>query len=113
MAEEMNVHLKSGSLGDLFRYLIAKKLAFLGIAFLFVEQERRGVFGTAGDPSPLNWSIVYFNERRIKMATKRHKPKWIVSKWRQVDVLVGNCQPRIDAIRQVQITEQTYYRWRM
>ena len=23
------------------------------------------------------------------------------------------CQPRIDAIRYVQITEQTYYRWRM
>lgn len=42
MAEEMNVHLKSGSPGDLFRYLIAKKLACLGIAFLFVEQERTG-----------------------------------------------------------------------
>ena len=27
-------------------------------------------------------------------------------------MLVGQGQPRIDAIRQVQITEQTYYRWR-
>ena len=46
------------------------------------------------------------------MATKRHKPEDIVSKLRQVDVLVGQGQTRIDAIRQVQITEQTYYRWR-
>ena len=46
------------------------------------------------------------------MATKRHKPEEIVSKLRQVDVLVGQGQTRIDAIHQVQITEQTYYRWR-
>ena len=46
------------------------------------------------------------------MATKRHKPEEIVSKLRQVDVLVGQGQARIDAIRLVQITEQTYYRWR-
>ena len=46
------------------------------------------------------------------MATQRHKPEEIVSKLRQVDVLVGQGQTRIDAIRQVQITEQTYYRWR-
>ena len=46
------------------------------------------------------------------MATKRHKPKEIITKLRQVDVLVGQGQSRIDAIRQVQITEQTYYRWR-
>lgn len=46
------------------------------------------------------------------MASKRHKPEEIVSKLRQVDVLMGQGQPRIDAIRQVSITEQTYYRWR-
>ncbi len=46
------------------------------------------------------------------MATKRHKPEEIVSKLRQVDVLVGQGQSQIDAIRHVQITEQTYYRWR-
>lgn len=46
------------------------------------------------------------------MATKRHKPEEIVSKLRQVDVLVGQGQSRINAIREVQITEQTYYRWR-
>ena len=47
-----------------------------------------------------------------KMATKRHKPEEIVTKLRQVDVLVGQGQSRIDAIHQVQITEQTYYCWR-
>ena len=43
------------------------------------------------------------------MATRRHKPEEIGS---QVDVLVGQGKARIDAIRHVQITEQTYYRWR-
>ena len=46
------------------------------------------------------------------MATKRHKPEEIVSKLRQVDVLVGQGFARVDAIRQVSIREQTYYRWR-
>lgn len=46
------------------------------------------------------------------MANKRHKPEEIVSKLRQVDVLVGQGMARVDAIREVSITEQTYYRWR-
>jgi transposase len=46
------------------------------------------------------------------MATKRHKPAEIVTKLRQVEVLVGQGMARIDAIREVRITEQTYYRWR-
>ncbi|GGE53635.1 transposase [Primorskyibacter flagellatus] len=46
------------------------------------------------------------------MATKRHKPEEIVTKLRQIEVLVGQGMARIDAIREVRITEQTYYRWR-
>ena len=46
------------------------------------------------------------------MATKRHKPEEIVTKPRQVEVLVGQGMARVDAIREVHITEQTYYRWR-
>jgi transposase-like protein len=46
------------------------------------------------------------------MSTKRHKPEEIVSKLRQVEVLVGQEMARIDVIREVGITEQTYYRWR-
>ena len=43
------------------------------------------------------------------MAAKRHKPQEIVTKLRQVDVLVGQGMARVDAIREVRITEQTYY----
>ena len=46
------------------------------------------------------------------MATKRHKPEEIVTKLRQVEVLVGQGATLVDAIREVRITEQTYYRWR-
>lgn len=46
------------------------------------------------------------------MAPQRHKPEEIVSKLRQVDVLVGQRMSHVDAIRQVSITEQTYCRWR-
>ena len=46
------------------------------------------------------------------MASKRHKPEEIVTKLRQVEVLVGQGMARLDAIREMRITEQTYYRWR-
>src|SRR5271169_2487381 len=46
------------------------------------------------------------------MARKRHKPEEIVSKLRQVDVLVSQGQNVVDAIRQIGVTEVTYYRWR-
>ena len=46
------------------------------------------------------------------MGIKRHRPEEIVATLRQVEVLVGQGLARIDAIRQVQITEQTFYRWR-
>jgi putative transposase len=46
------------------------------------------------------------------MANKHHKPEEIVTKLRQVKVLVGQGQARIDAIREIGVTEQTYYRWR-
>jgi putative transposase len=46
------------------------------------------------------------------MGIKRYKPEEIVTKLRQVEVLVGQGMAHIDAIRQISITEQTYYRWR-
>ena len=46
------------------------------------------------------------------MGIKRHRPEEIVTKLRQDEVLVGQGMSRIDAIREVQITEQTFYRWR-
>lgn len=46
------------------------------------------------------------------MKIKRHKPEEIVTKLRQVEVLCGHGMPRVDAMRQVQIIEQTFYRCR-
>lgn len=47
------------------------------------------------------------------MTIKRPKPEEIVVKLRQVEVLMGQGMPRIDAIRQIGVTEQTYYRWKI
>ena len=46
------------------------------------------------------------------MTNKRLKPEEIVSKLRQVEVLMGQGMSRLDAIRQIGVVEQTYYRWR-
>ena len=46
------------------------------------------------------------------MGNKWHKPEEIVTKLRQVEVLVGQGMARIDAIREIGVVEQTYYRWR-
>ena len=45
-------------------------------------------------------------------ATKRCTPEEIVAKLRQVDVLVSQGQNRVDAIRQIGVSEVTYYQWR-
>jgi transposase-like protein len=46
------------------------------------------------------------------MPRKKHKPEEIVTKLRQVDVLVSQGQGIADAIRQIGVREVTYYRWR-
>ena len=46
------------------------------------------------------------------MTSKRPKPEEIVSRLRQVEVLMGQGMSRLDAIRQIGVVEQTYYRWR-
>ena len=46
------------------------------------------------------------------MARKRYKPEEIVAKLRQVDVLVSQGQGMTEAIRQIGVSEVTYYRWR-
>jgi transposase-like protein len=46
------------------------------------------------------------------MARKRYKPEEIVAKLRQVDVLVSQGQAMADAMRQIGVSEVTYYRWR-
>ncbi len=46
------------------------------------------------------------------MARKRFKPEEIVAKLRQVEVLQSQGMAAVDAIRQIGVTEVTYYRWR-
>ena len=46
------------------------------------------------------------------MSNKRHKPEEIVTKLRQVEVLRGQGMPMADAVRQIGVSELTYYRWR-
>ena len=46
------------------------------------------------------------------MAIKRPKPEEIIVKLRQIEVLMGQGMPQIDTIRQISVTEQTYYRWK-
>ena len=46
------------------------------------------------------------------MPRKRYKPEEIIAKLRQVDVLVSQGQSMADAIRQIGVSEVTFYRWR-
>ena len=46
------------------------------------------------------------------MATKVYKPEEVVSKLRQVDVLHSQGMSMADAIRQISVSEVTFYRWR-
>jgi putative transposase len=46
------------------------------------------------------------------MPRKRYKPEEIVAKLRQVDVLVSQGVSTVDAIRQIGVSEVTFYRWR-
>lgn len=46
------------------------------------------------------------------MPRKRHKAEEIVAKLRQVDVLVSQGKAVAEAVRAIEVTEVTYYRWR-
>ena len=46
------------------------------------------------------------------MVGKRDKAEEIVAKLRQVEVLQGQGMKIAEAVRQIGVTEQTYYRWR-
>jgi putative transposase len=46
------------------------------------------------------------------MPRRRFNPEEIVAKLRQVDVLVSQGQNMADAIRQIGVSEVTFYRWR-
>ena len=51
-------------------------------------------------------------EEDITVKRRRHTPEQIVRKLREVDRLVGEGQTIVEAAKQVEISEQTYHRWR-
>jgi len=46
------------------------------------------------------------------MARKSYKPEEIISLLRQIEVLQSQGMATSDAVRQLGISEQTFYRWR-
>jgi putative transposase len=68
--------------------------------------------GSGGRKNALRCAVVRQRGMRTAMARKRYKPEEIVAKLRQVDVLVSQGQATVDAIRQIGVSEVTYYRWR-
>ena len=46
------------------------------------------------------------------MKRKRHTPEQIIRKLRKIDAALGQGTELVDAARQEEISEQTYYRWR-
>jgi len=46
------------------------------------------------------------------MPRKRHSPEQILGKLREVEVALAKGQTVAGAVRQIAVTEQTYYRWR-
>ncbi|OCX61727.1 transposase [Thioclava sp. SK-1] len=46
------------------------------------------------------------------MTRKREAPENIFRKLQKVEILRGQCVPIADAVRQIDVTPQTYYRWR-
>ncbi len=46
------------------------------------------------------------------MGRKHHKPEEIVAKLRQVEVLTGQGRSIAEAARSIEVSEQTYFRWR-
>ena len=46
------------------------------------------------------------------MAKKRYRPEEVVSLLRQAEVLHGQDMSMADAIRRLEVSEVTFYRWR-
>jgi putative transposase len=57
--------------------------------------------------SPRRWA-----EEDITVKRRRHTPEQIVRKLREVERLLGEGQTIAEAAKQVEISEQTYHRWR-
>ena len=46
------------------------------------------------------------------MKTSKHTPEQIIAKLRQVEALTAQGSTVAQAIKQIEVTEQSYYRWK-
>ena len=46
------------------------------------------------------------------MARKRHTAEQIIAKLREAELALAKDPPLVDVVRKLEISEQTYYRWR-
>jgi transposase-like protein len=46
------------------------------------------------------------------MAKRRYPPEEVVNKLREADVLIANGKSILEACKAIEVTDQTYYRWR-
>jgi len=49
---------------------------------------------------------------RVRLMKKRHSGPQIVAKLRQADVLIGQGKGVPEVCREIEVSQQTYYRWR-
>jgi putative transposase len=50
--------------------------------------------------------------RGIEMPRRKHSPEQILGKLREVEIALAQGETVARAVRQIGVTEQTYYRWR-
>ena len=43
---------------------------------------------------------------------KKHTPEQVIDKLRRVEALTAKGTPLADAVRKIEVSEQTYYRWK-
>jgi len=48
----------------------------------------------------------------MRLARKRHTAEQIIAKLREAELALAKDQPLVDVVRKLEISEQTYYRWR-
>jgi hypothetical protein len=70
-----------------------------------------GEDGESGLRQKTNASHINFFLETLKMA-KRFTGPQIVAKLRQADVLIGQGKNVPDVCREIEVSQQTYYRWR-
>jgi putative transposase len=48
----------------------------------------------------------------VEMPRREHSPEQILGKLREVEVALAKSETVARAVKQIEVTEQTYYRWR-